>query len=304
MQPWRFCNDPMDNAAHLMTTPEVASYLRIKERTVYEMVSRQQIPCSRATGKLLFSRALINAWVEAHTEMPRERVPAPPPIYAGSSEPLLEWALRQSGSGLAVLVGGSRKGLELITQGAALVAGTHLLDLDSGSYNLPQIRALVPQSDIVAIHWADRTQGLLLAPGNPLGVEGLADVARRGLRFARRGPGSGSQVLLEALLAREGLGPDDLSSAERVAETQSDLAAMIAIGEADCGLGIAAAAAGLDFIPLWNAESFDLVMRRRDYFEPAIQSLLAFARTEPFARRAAFLGGYDIAGLGEVRFNA
>jgi putative molybdopterin biosynthesis protein len=200
----------MDNAAVLMTTSEVASYLRVKERTVYEMVSRQQIPCSRATGKLLFSRALINAWVEAHTEMPRERAPALPPIYAGSSEPLLEWALRQSGSGLAVLVGGSRRGLELIAQGQALVAGTHLLDLGSGRYNLPQIRALVPQADIVAIHWADRTQGLLLAPGNPLGVAGLADVARRGLRFARRGPGSGSQVLLEALLVREGLVPDDL----------------------------------------------------------------------------------------------
>jgi excisionase family DNA binding protein len=294
----------MDNAANLMTTAEVASYLRIRERTVYEMVSRQRIPCSRATGKLLFSRALINAWVEAHTEMPREQAASAPPIYAGSSEPLLEWALRQSGSGLAVLVAGSRKGLESIARGQALVAGTHLLDTDSETYNLPQIQALVPQSDVVAIHWADRTQGLLLARGNPLGIEGLADVARRGLRFARRGPGSGSHVLLEALLAREGLGLDDLTSPERVAETQSDLAAMIAIGEADCGLGIAAAAAGLDFIPLRQAESFDLVMRRRDYFEPPLQSLLAFARTEPFARQAAFLGGYDVARLGEVRLNA
>jgi putative molybdopterin biosynthesis protein len=288
----------------LMTTAEVAAYLRLKERTVYEMVSRQMIPCSRATGKLLFSRAVIDAWVEANTEMPRGRVASPPRIYAGSSEPLLEWAIRQSGSGLAVLVGGSRRGLELIAGGEALVAGTHLLDAETGSYNLPQIKALVPQGDIVAIHWADRVQGLLTAAGNPLAIAGLEDVAQRRLRFARRSEGSGSQALLEILLARAELGVEDLASPERVAETQADLAAMIAIGEADCGLGIAAAAAGLGFLPLWTGESFELVMRRRDYFEPPVQALIGFARSEAFARQAAFLGGYDIAGLGEVRFNA
>jgi putative molybdopterin biosynthesis protein len=89
----------------------------------------------------------------------------------------------------------------------------------------------------------------------------------------------------------------------RPAESEDDLASMIAMDEADCGLGIRAAAAGLDFVPL-HWEEFDLVMRRRDYFEPPVQALLAFARTETFARRASFLGGYDLTGLGEVRYNA
>src|SRR5690554_2636527 len=106
-----------DNAVPLMTTGEVAAYLRLQERTVYEMASRHQIPCSRATGKLLFSRKLIDAWIEAHTEMPAGVVVTVPPIYAGSSEPLLEWALRQSGAGLATLIGGSRSGLEAIARG-------------------------------------------------------------------------------------------------------------------------------------------------------------------------------------------
>ena len=288
----------------LMTTAEVAAYLRLRERTIYEMVARQQIPCSRATGKLLFSRPVIDAWIEASTEMPRGRAAAPPPIYAGSSEPLLEWALRQSGSGLAVLFGGSRRGLELIARGEALLAGTHLLDAETGTYNLPQIGSLLPQGDIVAIHWAERIQGLLMAAGNPLGIGSLRDVAERRVRLARRGEGSGSHQLLEILLARDSLRLDDLVSPERAAETQADLAAMIAIGEADCGLGIRAAAAGLDFLPLWSGDCFDLVMRRRDYFEPPMQALLAFAGTEVFARQAAFLGGYDLARLGTVRFNA
>lgn len=112
---------------------------------------------------------------------------------------------------------------------------------------------------------------------------------------------SGRAGSARILLARAGLGLDDLASPERVAETQADLAAMIAIGEADCGLGIAAAAAGLGFLPLWTGESFDLVVRRRDYFEPPVQALMGFARSETFARQAAFLGGYDIASPGWER---
>jgi putative molybdopterin biosynthesis protein len=87
------------NAMELMTTAEVAAWLRLKERTVYEMASKRQIPCTRATGKLLFSRKLIERWVEGRTDLPAGYDAAPPPIYAGSSDPLLEWALRESGSG-------------------------------------------------------------------------------------------------------------------------------------------------------------------------------------------------------------
>jgi putative molybdopterin biosynthesis protein len=287
----------------LMTTAELADYLRLKERTVYDLVARQAIPCSRATGKLLFSRPLIDAWVEAHTDMPKGELPATPRIYAGSSEPLLEWALRQAGTGLAVLVGGSRLGLEALAKGEAALAGIHLLDPETGAYNLPAIRALVPRADIVAIHWARREQGLLVAPGNPHGIATLGDVASRGLRLARRGDGTGSQLLLETLMRRHDLSPETLAHADRQAESEEDLASMIAMDEADCGLGIRAAAGGLDFVPL-ASEEFDLVLRRRDYFEPAFQSLLAFARTDAFARRAAFLGGYDTGALGKVRYNA
>jgi excisionase family DNA binding protein len=294
----------VDNAGALLTTGEVAAYLRMKERTVYDMVARRQIPCSRATGKLLFSRSLIDAWVEAHTEMPAGRNAVVPLIYAGSSDPLLEWALRQSGSGLAVLAGGSRRGLEAVARGDAMLAGVHLLDPETGDYNLPQVRALVPQGDVVVIHWAQRVQGLLVAAGNPLRIEGLRDLPQRGLRLARRAEGSGSQLLLEVLLGREGLSMDTIRAAGQVAETERDLASMIAIDEADCALGVAAAADGLDFLPLWPAESFDLVLRRRDYFEPAMQALLAFTRTEAFGRRAEHLGGYDLSDLGQVRFNA
>jgi putative molybdopterin biosynthesis protein len=160
----------------------------------------------------LFSRPLIDAWGEAHTDMPKGEAPAAPRIYAGSSEPLLEWALRQAG---AVLVGGSRLGFESLARGEAMLAGIHILDPETGAYNLPAIRALVPRADIVAIHWARREQGLLVAPSNPHGVASLGEVAQRRLRVARRGDGAGSQLLLETLLRRHDLAADALTFADR-----------------------------------------------------------------------------------------
>jgi excisionase family DNA binding protein len=286
-----------------MTTAEVADYLRVRERTIYEMVARQMIPFSRATGKLLFPRRLVDAWLEAQTELPAAGVAPAPPIYAGSNDPLLEWALRQSGSGLAVLARGSVQGLQDLAAGRAVLAGFHLLDPETGSWNLAGARAHLPGSSHVLIHWARRTQGLITSAGNPLAIAGLKDAADRGLRFAMRAAGAGSTRLLEVLLAREGLTTGSLATLDRPAETHADLATLIETGEADCGLGLQAAAGHLGFIPLVDDECFDLAMTRRDYFEPPIQTLLAFARSDSFARRAAHLGGYDLTDLGKVLWN-
>jgi excisionase family DNA binding protein len=287
----------------MMTTAEVAGYLRVKERTIYEMVARQTIPFSRATGKLLFPRRLVDAWLEAQTELPASGIAPAPPIYAGSNDPLLEWALRQSGNGLAVLAGGSAQGLDDLGAGRAVLSGLHLLDPESGCWNLTAVQAHLPGSAHVLIHWARRTQGLITATGNPLGITGLRDAVTRGLRFATRSGGAGTQRLLEVLLAREGLSLADISTTGRPAETHADLAALIETGEADCGLGLQASAGQMGFLPLVREESFDLAMKRRDYFEAPVQTLLAFARTEAFARRAAYLGGYDLTQLGRVLWN-
>ncbi len=287
----------------LMTTGEVADYLRVKERTIYEMVARQTIPFSRATGKLLFPRRLVDAWLEAQTEMPEAGIAPAPPIYAGSNDPLLEWALRQSGSGLAVLARGSVQGLEDLAAGRAVLAGCHLLEPETGDWNRAAARAHLPGTSHVLIHWARRTQGLITAAGNPQGIADLKDAAQRGLRFATRAGGAGSTRLFEALLAREGLSLADLTTVDRPAETHADLATLIETGEADCGLGLQAVAGHLGFIPLVSDESFDLAMTRRDYFEPPVQTLLTFARSDSFARRAKHLGGYDLTDLGRVLWN-
>lgn len=289
----------------LMTTAELAAYLRLKERSLYELAAKRRIPCTRATGKLLFPRHLVDRWLEAHTDLSLSPVAPPPPIYAGSSDPLLEWALRESGSGLATITAGSRDGLARLAAGQAVLAGVHILDPETGAYNMPAIRRELPYPDIVAVRWARRFQGLLVAPENPLALGSLDDVARRGARLALRPPDSGSRTLFDTLTERAGLDPAAFVTSEREAQTEDDLAAMIADGEADCGIAVEAAARRLrlGFVPLGVAESFDLVMRRRDYFEPPAQKLLSFARSDRLQARAETHGGYDLASFGEVVFN-
>ncbi len=293
----------VDATTQLMDTREVAAYLRLKERRIYDLARRHAIPHVRATGKLLFPRRQIDAWLAAKSGAATESQPAP--IIAGSHDPLLEWAARASASGLAVLACGSRAGIERLAKGHATVAAIHWRDQVSGSDNVPLVRATLTDNDIVMLEWARRTQGLLLAPGNPLRIRKLEDLKKKGARVVPRQVDAGSHRLLEHLLNEAGVAPGAIAWLPRAAHAETDLAAAIADGRADAGLGIEAAAHahGLAFIPL-ATERMDLVLRRRDAFEPPLQALLTFARSAEFAEQAKSLTGYDVANVGRVVFNA
>ncbi len=290
--------------AELMTTGEVAAYLRIKERKVYELVRERRIPCSRAAGKWLFPRHLVDLWVIAGVEGAGAGGEAPPPIVAGSQDPLLDWALQELGSELAMFACGSTGGLERLADGKAVAAGLHLLDPATGEYNVPAARRALGTMQVVLIEWGWRTQGLVVARGNPLGLGSVADLARPGVRVARRQEGAGAALLLDHLLAEAGVTRDGIGFLPDTAKGETELGLAVLEGRADAGLAVAGVAGQLrlDFVPLAR-ERFDLAIRRRDYFEPPIQRLLAFARSEAFVARAADLGGYDIADLGRVAWN-
>jgi putative molybdopterin biosynthesis protein len=287
----------------MMDTREVAAYLRLKERRIYDLARQQAIPHVRATGKLLFPRKQIDAWLAAKSAT--AAAAHGPPIVAGSHDPLLEWAVRESGSGLAILACGSRGGIERLARGEATVAAVHWRDAASGEDNLPLIRSTLAGADIVALEWARRTQGLLLAPGNPLKIRTLADLAKKRPHMALRQPDAGSHRLFEHLLAEAGLRYEQLDRLPRALRAETDLAAAIAGGRAQAGFGIEAAARahGLAFIAI-TTERMDLVVRRRDAFEPPLQALLNFIRTPEFHAHAKALGGYDVAETGRVVFNA
>ncbi len=292
----------MQNREYL-TTAEVCDYLRLKERAVYELVARRAIPCSRATGKLLFPKRLIDRWLESRLDPPHGHLAEPPPIVAGSSDPLLDWALRESASGLAALSEGSGAGLERFAAGQAVAVGLHILVPD-GSYNVESVRAVAAFADTVLLQWAWREQGLVVGAGNPLGLSGVVDLAAKAPRIVLRQPGSGAEILLDALLRQAGVDRAALNCADRRALTEADAAAAVADGSADCALAIGAAARrlGLHFVPL-HRERFDLALRRRSFFEPPLQRLFGLARSEAFRQRADSFGWYDVNGVGTIQFN-
>jgi excisionase family DNA binding protein len=291
----------------MLDTRDVAAYLRLKERRIYDLVRQQAIPHVRATGKLLFPRQAIDAWLTSKAQSPPVAAPvrARPPIIAGSHDPLLEWAARESRCGLAILACGSREGVERLARDEATAAAAHWRDASSGEFNVGLVRETLRDRDVVMLEWARRTQGLLLAPRNPLRVRGLADLLRPGVRLARRQPGAGSHRLLEQLLDEAGIPARKLHWTAGAAHAETEIAGAVLERRADVAFGIEAAARahGLAFIPLAE-ERLDLVMHRRDAFEPPLQALLSFARSTGFAAKARALGGYDVSGVGRVTLNA
>lgn len=288
------------------TTEEAAAYLRLKERKLYELVGQGAIPCSKVTGKWLFPRAALDRWISAGLARPDGFVAeAVPLIIGGSHDSLLEWCVRRSGSGFALLSEGSETGLDRLDRNEVAAAAIHLHGLgDDEVANIEGVAARTGLHDAVVIAFARREQGFLVAPGNPLGISTLGDVARVSARIGLRPTGAGAQLLIEAVAARAGIGLDALRRAEAPYPTGPDLALAVRGGEIDCGLATRAVAAvhGLDFVPLvW--ERFDLVLRRRTYFEPATQRLFAFIREDGFRKRADALGGYDVTETGTVRLN-
>ncbi|MFG1479882.1 helix-turn-helix transcriptional regulator [Xanthobacter sp. V4C-4] len=292
--------------SEFLTTRELATLLRVKERKVYDLVAAGTLPFRKVTGKLLFPRKDIEGWLGAETgEVNADppagvSAPARPLVFAGGHDPLLEWALRESRSGIAAFFDGALDGLERAAAGNCIAAGLHIPD-ETG-WNVHAFEDRFGQEPWVLLEWAWRTRGLMSRPDLPRAPARLKDI--RGLRFQGRQPEAGSELVLDRLLKEARMSRRDLSPVDTVERSEIDLAMAIGSGRADVGLGIEAAARqfNLDFVPLLK-ERFDLLVWRKAYFDPPFQQFMAFCRGPALAARAAALGGYDVTGLGTVRAN-
>jgi excisionase family DNA binding protein len=291
---------------HLLTTSEAADYLRIKERKLYELVADGAVPCTKVTGKWLFPRSDLDRWLLSGMARPFGVVPAdPPPIVGGSHDPLLQWALNESRAGLAILPEGSETGFRRFLAGEVIAAAIHFHDVaDPGrDRNVDLVSGEPTLYDAVLVGFAKREQGLLVAPGNPLGFTDLSDAIRKGGRLALRPEGAGAQQLFDALLRRDGIARG-AAKATLVAPTGPDIAQAIRAGHADCGVATRAVAnaSGTGFVPLVT-EHFDLLMRQRDSYRLPLRTFLESLTRPAFTQRAAELGGLDVTGAGKVRWS-
>jgi putative molybdopterin biosynthesis protein len=290
----------------LFTTAEAADYLRIKKRKIYEMVAEGAVPCTKVTGRWLFSKTELGHWLASSVSRPAGlNGPELAPIIGGSHDTLLEWALRESGSGLATLAVGSEAGLARFTVGETIAATMHLHapEEPAADANAAAMASRGDMQGAVMIAFCRREQGFLLAPGNPLKIASIEDVIAKRVRISMRPKGTGAQLLLLALLHRAKVPLEKLVTAIPVCPTGPDIAQAIRTARADTGIATRAVAnsAGLDFVSIvW--EPFDLVMRQRNYFHPALQALIKFLHGNELMVRAQEMGGYDLSDAGNVRF--
>jgi excisionase family DNA binding protein len=295
----------MQGMPDLLTTDEAAEYLRLSERKLYELVANGAVPCTKVTGRWLFPKSALDRWVSAGLLKHVVLVGPAPPIVGGSHDPLLEWALRESGSGLATLAVGSEAGLARFVAGQVIAAAMHLHALEDPQADA-NVAALADRNDMqdaVLVAFCRREQGFLLAPGNPLNIRLIDDAIAKRARIAVRPAGAGAQLLLLSLLHRAQATLDQLTVVSPVCPTGPDIAQAIRAGRADIGIATRSVAnsAGLDFVPtVW--EPFDLLLRQRDYFRPAMQALIRFLRTDEMIVRAQEMGGFDLGEAGKVRF--
>lgn len=198
---------------------------------------------------------------------------------------------------------GSLGGLIALQEERAHLAGIHLLDEETGEYNYPYVKKVLPGREVAIVHLAYRIQGLMFARGNPKGIKGITDLKRKDIAFVNRQKGAGTRVLLDINLRQLGINPKDIKGYDKELDTHVAVGLAIAHGEADVALGIEAAArsCNIDFLPLFR-ERYDLVIPVASYRSELLAPLLHAVTGEEFKAIVNKTGGYDTSQTGTTSF--
>ncbi len=301
-------------ARDLMSTKEVAEYLGINDKQVYALIKQQRIPASKATGKWVFPRRLIDEWIEGDAQAGlkearrKSRKMEGALLAAGSNDPVLDMlygGLRRQYPEFYVFSAniGSTAGLLALEKGFTDIAWSHLLDPETGEYNIPYLEKLIPSINAVVVNLFHRELGFVVAKGNPLGLAGFEDLMRDDVRFINRQKGSGTRLLLDYHLEKAGLQQERITGYENEVLTHAEIGLSILSGEADVGIATAAVSAlfGLGFIPIVR-ERFDMICDQSVFFQRGVQSLIGVLSGDLFRSRFSDLKGYDFKSAGRILF--
>lgn len=307
------------------TTEEIAKLLKISKLTVYDLIKKGELPSYRVGKQMRVDAADL----EAYKQRAKGVRIAVPPVMADlpvRSNPIASF----NGTRPVVITGqdisldilakhmeknipgirplrayvGSLDSLISMYRGESDIVSTHLLDGDTGEYNLPYIRKLLVGSSCIVVNLLSRNAGLYVKQGNPLKLESWSDLSRQGLRLVNREKGSGARVLLDEQLRLHGIKTGQLSGYEHEQTNHLGVAAKVASGEGDVGVGIEKAASivgQIEFIPLIQ-ERYDLVMLKNKENQSWIHSLLHILQSEDFKRELRAIAGYDLSRTGEILF--
>jgi putative molybdopterin biosynthesis protein len=226
--------------------------------------------------------------------------------FSGSHDLLVAWLATHfpelfPGNRMLVSFSGSMPGLKSLNEGKSDIAGIHLWDETTVSYNLPFVRSIFPGEKLALVTLAERRIGWMMEKGNPKGFSRIEDLTEKKIRFVNRNPGSGTRIFLDSLLMKNDINSGAINGYKDQKSTHSEIAATIFEKKADIGLGLEAAAEAynLDFIFL-NMEQYDLVMKQIIFDLPTIQRMIVWFRSEDFRNMVNVYQGYDLSRSGLV----
>ncbi|WP_192021843.1 helix-turn-helix transcriptional regulator [Shewanella sp. WPAGA9] len=299
------------NELTYMSLTQVAEYLSLDEDSVSSMANERILPATKATGKWLFPKILVDRWLmeSCHSGMLSDRM-----HITGSDDPLLSMLVAKTMSqvGTTELISysstGSGLGLDVLSQGYADICALHWGSLEDDNLSYHELLTSYPNhKQWLLVHGYNRKQGLMMRSETFEQYEALANAATntsfKSWRWVARQAGSGSQQHLEQWLLKQGFNFKYLNST-LVAQSERELAGYIARHNADIGFGCQSVAleSGLSFVPILT-ESFDLVMPQGIYFRRQLQQLLDLLQQPESIRLAATLGGYDLTNTGKLLWN-
>jgi len=295
-----------------LSTKEVAQFLGVNEKMVYTLVSEKGLPATKITGKWLFPRYLVEQWLENETiNYPKPTDPLPPYhgllIITGSNDILLDRTIslfnRLYPEHLAVFGNlGSMGGIRALRRNLCHIASSHLLQENGQDYNFGFAKEELEQLPAV-VNFCRREQGLLLARGNPKGIQKIADLGKPGIKIVNRPLGTGTRLLLDGELKTAGIIGEQIEGYHLELQRHLDVGLEVLSGRADAGLGIRAVAGllSLDFIPLcW--ERFDFLILKDRFFEKGVQLFLGLLPEAAFRELTQGLEGYDMSLCSKMLF--
>lgn len=305
------------------TTEEIAKLLKISKLTVYDLIKKGELSSYRVGKQMRVDAADLEAYKQRSrmVPIPGQAVEVHSPVAPQTStsvstnRPLV---ITGHDISLDILANhmeqaiptirplrsfvGSLDSLISMYKGESDIVSTHLLDGDTGEYNLPYIRKLLVGSSYVVVNLLSRNAGLYVQPGNPFALKGWSDLSRPGLRFVNREKGSGARVLLDEQLRLHGIKPDHLNGYDHIQTNHLGVATKVATGEADVGIGIektASIVGKIDFIPLVQ-ERYDLVILKTTWSQTWIPTFLQIMQSDTFKKELRSIPGFDLSLTGKI----
>lgn len=302
-----------------LSTQEVADILHVSKSTIYELIRRGEINSYKIGRKVRFTQEDVDAYiarsrhenstrpvkaVETPSELLVHQNDAVDLVISGQDAVLDVLANHLSEKGVSVgrsYLSGF-EGLLALYEDKVAVASCHLYAAEENSFNAPYVRAMVPGVSAVLVNVSYRIQGFYVKKGNPKNIKGWEDLRRQGIRILNRRPGSSARILLDGQLKRLGVDPDGIPGYDRVMRSHLTMAAAIAEGEADLGIGTARVSRqmdGIEFIPLIE-ERFDLVIKKKLLDTPEVQQMLKIMGSESFQKEISHFSGNDYRDIGII----